>query len=135
MSEQVAHLGGEVLLGIFQQIRHPLTQAQRPSIERDPALQQETTDLIDDLGAVVHQSFAHPVQPLYVQLVLGLDGNEPHVVARYRFGNRLRIKVVVLVRLAIGFDELPGNQPRLVPLLAPRTSQAVRTTAGFDADQ
>jgi hypothetical protein len=46
------------------------------------------------------------VQRLQVQLVIGLDRNEPHVVPIDRFGNRLGIEEVVLVRLHKGLHEL-----------------------------
>jgi hypothetical protein len=38
---------------------------------------------------------------LQIELILGLDGRETHVLAFHRFGNRFRIAVVILV----GFDD------------------------------
>src|ERR1700679_672770 len=118
MTEQGTQAGRQVLLCIFQQIRHLLTQAQWPSFERDPALQQKTTNLVDDLGTVVHQTFAYAMQTLQIELIRGLDGNEAQVPAGDSFGYRFRIQVVVLVRLAVALHELPWDQPNLMPLIA-----------------
>ena len=75
------------------------------------------------------------MQALQIELVVSLDRHKAHVLARDRFGYRLRIQVVILVRLAIGFDELSGNQPRLVSLLTQNASQTVRPATSLDADQ
>ena len=66
---------------------------------RDAALQQEGADLIDDAGALPDQPLAHAMQRLQVELVGGLGRDELHRRALHRFGDRLRIAVVVLLSL------------------------------------
>ena len=63
-----------------------------------------------------------------------LDRQEAHILPANRFGNRLGIDVVVLVRLDERFDELARNQPYLVALRARRLAQKARSAAGFHAD-
>ena len=124
-----------MLLGIFQQPGQLLAEVLRPSLEAEAALQQQAAHLIDDLRTVMHQSLPHPMQALQIQLVVGLDGNKPHIVARNRFSDGFAIQVVVLVRLTIRLHELPGNQPNLMPLFAYDPSQVMRSAAGLHADQ
>ena len=83
----------------------------------------------------MHQPVAHPVHGLQVELLVGLDGNKTHVLARHRFGDRFGIEEVVLVRLEEGFDELRRDESHVVPLLAQCGADKVRTGTGFDADQ
>ena len=47
----------------------------RASSHRNPALQQEGTNLVDDAGALPDQPFAHPVQRLQVELIGRLGGD------------------------------------------------------------
>src|SRR6516162_8818602 len=54
---------------------------------RNPALQQESADLIDDAGALTDQSLAHPMERLQVELVGGLGRNEFHGRTLHRLGD------------------------------------------------
>ena len=83
----------------------------------------------------MYQPLTHSVHALQIELVLGLDWHKAHVVAGDGFGDRLRIQIVVLVRLAERLHKLPGNQPHLMPLTANNPGQTVRTAACLHADQ
>jgi hypothetical protein len=47
----------------------------------DPAFQQQAANLIDDRRATHYPSLSHSMQGLKIQLIIGLDRHEPHVVA------------------------------------------------------
>jgi hypothetical protein len=63
----------------------------QPLAHRNPALQQEGTNLVDDAGALADQPLAHPVQRLQVELVRSLGGDEFHRRALHRLGNRFGV--------------------------------------------
>ena len=77
-------------------------------------------------GAAMHQAVTHPMHRLQIELILRLDRYEAHVLLGHRLGDRLGIDEVVLVRLAIRFYELCGNQSHLVSLLARWQENAIR---------
>ncbi len=85
-----------------------------PRREREAAFQLESADLVDQRRATLHQSVAHPVHGLPIELLLRFDLHKAHVLLGHGFGDRFRIDEVVLVRLALGFDELPRDKPHLV---------------------
>jgi hypothetical protein len=60
-------------------------------------------------------------------LLLGLDLRKAHVLLGHGFGDGLGIEEVVLIRFAIGFDELGRNEPHLVPLFSQRGTEKVRS--------
>jgi hypothetical protein len=66
------------------------------------------------------------VQRLQVKLIVGFDRNEAHVVAIHRFGNRLGIEKVVLVRLYKRLHKLRRDQLHIVALRSQGTTQKVR---------
>ena len=76
---------------------NPATQEVPPLPHRDPTLQEEGADLIDDTGTLADQTPSHPVQRLQVQLIGGLRGHELHRRALHRLGDRLRVAEVVLL--------------------------------------
>ena len=92
-------------------------------------------NLIDDAGPSSHEPVAHSVQRLQIELILGLDGHETHVLPLHRLGNRFCIAVVILVGFNERSHKLRRNQAYLVPLFAQRSPQKVRAHAGFHADQ
>src|ERR1700733_7167130 len=72
---------------------------------------------------------------LQIELVVGLDRNEPHVLSTDRFRDGFGINEVVLVRLHERLHELRRNQPYVVTLLSQNTPQKVRSRTGFQTDQ
>jgi hypothetical protein len=64
----------------------------------------------------LHQSIPNSVHGLHVELLLRLDRHKAHVLFGHRFGDGFRIEEVVLVRLAVGLDELRRNESYLVAL-------------------
>jgi len=81
-------------------------QLRRSLGEGDAAFQQQAADLVNHGRASMHQSVAHPVQGLQIELIVGLDGHEAHVFPGDGFGDGLGIDEIVLVRLYERFDEL-----------------------------
>jgi hypothetical protein len=61
---------------------------------RDPALQQEGTNLVDDAGALADQPLTHPMQRLQVELLGCLGGNKFHRRTLYRLRNRFAVAEV-----------------------------------------
>jgi len=83
----------------------------------------------------MHETVAHPMQGLQVELLASLDGDETHVLPCHSFRDRLGIQEVVLVRFKEGFDQLCWNQPDLVALVAQCCTDEVCTRTGFDPDE
>jgi len=73
------HTWRDVLLGVFENRRHPVAQVRRSFREGNAALQQEPADLVDDRRAAMHQPVAYTMERLKIKLVLGLDGDKAHV--------------------------------------------------------
>src|SRR5215813_12628615 len=133
--QQPAQTRTQVLLGIFHHLRQLLAELSRPHREGHAAFQQESTDLIDQGGATLHQSIADAMHRLYVELFFALDRHKAHVLFAHRFGDRLSIDKVVLIRLTVGLYKLAGNQAYIVPLLSQSGSQEVRSRTCFQANQ
>ena len=72
---------------------------------------------------------------LPIELLLRFDLHKAHVLLGHGFGDRFRIDEVVLVRLAVGFDELGRDEPHFVPLFSYSGPQEVRSRTGFKADK
>ena len=102
---------------------------------RNPALQQEGPDLIDDAGALADQPLAHAVQCLQVELIGGLGRHELHRRPAHRLGNRLRVAEVVLLSLRVGPHVLRRHQPGIVTKRLQLTTEMMRANAGLHADQ
>src|SRR5271170_3452476 len=117
------HPRGEVLVRVLKHSGYGFLEPDGALRKHHAALQQESANLVDHRSSSYHQPVSHPVQRLQVQLIVGLDRNEAHVVAIYCFGNRLGIDKVVLVRLHKGFYELSWDQLHIVALCSQRTAQ------------
>jgi hypothetical protein len=133
--QQDAHARGQSVVGILQQARHLVAQLRRSATEGDASFQQKAANLVDDCRAPCDEPVAHPVQRLQVQLLVGLDGHEAHVLPRYRLGDGFGIEKVILVRLEKGLHELRRNQPRIMSLPSQRRPKEMRSGTGFHADQ
>ena len=125
----------QALLGIFNNGWQVLAQVDGPRREGEAAFQQESADLVDQRRATLHQSVAHTVHGLPIELLLRFDLHKAHVLLGHGFGDCLGVDEVVLVRLAVGFDELRRDEPHLVPLCSQGTTQEVRSGTGFKPDQ
>jgi hypothetical protein len=64
---------------------------------RDPALQHEGTNLVDDAGPLAHQPVTHPVQRLQVELIDRLGGDKSHRRPQHRLGDRFRVAKIILL--------------------------------------
>ena len=120
-----AHFLGRVLreqghdvkrVRVLQDLRHRLLQLERSLGEDHATLQQEGPQLVDHRRAASDEPIAYAMHRLQVQLVLGLDRHEAHVLPVHRFGDRLSIQEVVLVRLHERLYELSWNQLHIVAL-------------------
>jgi hypothetical protein len=97
--EKVAHLRRQIVLRVFQNLRHRHTQLGWRLRKHHTSFEQEGTQLVDHCSTSCDQPVAHAMDRLQVQLIIRLDRNEAHVLAFDRFSNRFRIDKVVLIRL------------------------------------
>src|SRR5256714_3972355 len=100
-----------------------------------PALQQERADLIDDAGALTHQSLAHPMQGLQIKLVGRLGRDKFHRRALHCFSDRFRIAIVILVTFAIRPHVFRRHQPGVVAKRLKFATEMMRPGAGLHANQ
>src|SRR4029077_18432918 len=97
--DEVNHALGQYLTTRRENAWQPGTQEVPPLPHRDPTLQEEGADLIDDTGTLADQTLPNPVPRLQVQLFDRLRGHELHRWALDRLGDRLRVAEVVLLPL------------------------------------
>ena len=74
--------------------------------------------MVDDGGSTGDEAITHTMHRLQVELVVGLDRNEAHVLPIDSFGDRFRIEEVVLVRLQLRLYELARDESHVVSLAA-----------------
>ncbi|HWR16059.1 MAG TPA: hypothetical protein VN577_14625 [Terriglobales bacterium] len=79
----------------------------RPFGEGDAAFEQEAAHLVDERRASMHETIAHAVHGLQIQLLVGLDGHEAHVLPRHGFGDGLGVELF-LFDLRKGFTNCAG---------------------------
>src|SRR5215831_10711517 len=82
--QQTTHARAQLLIGILQDLWHLPSQAGQPFAKTYASLQQESSTLIDHAGPASYQPVAHPMQSLQIELILGLDEHETHVLALHR---------------------------------------------------
>ena len=70
IGEQPAHPWRDVLLGILEDGGHLVAQVRRPFAEGNAALQQESANLVNERGAPMYETIAHPVQRLQIELIM-----------------------------------------------------------------
>jgi hypothetical protein len=75
------------------------------------------------------------MQRLQIQPFLGLDGHKSHPRTLHRLGDRFRIQKVTLVGLHVRLYVLRRHQPYLMSLLAQSSSEKMRSTTRFHANQ
>ena len=106
-----------------------------PPSYRDPTLQQNCPELVDQRRTAPHQPLPDAMDRPKVQLGLALQRNEPHGRSLNRLGSGFGIPMIVLVRLDEALDILGRHQPRRVTLRRQRPAQMVGSAARFHADQ
>src|ERR1017187_3880881 len=67
-SEQVPHTWSEILLGVLEYLRHTLSKPGRALRKHQTALEQESTQLVDDRSSSGDQAVAHTMQRLQIKL-------------------------------------------------------------------
>ena len=75
------------------------------------------------------------MESLQVELVVGLDRNEAHVLPVDSFGDRFRIEEVVLVGLHERLYELGWNQLHVMALFSQGAAEKVSTRTCLHPDQ
>src|SRR6202007_2795023 len=103
--------------------------------DRNAALQQEGTNLIDDAGALTDQSLAYTMQRLEVELIGGLRRHELHRWTLHGFGDCLRVAEVILLSLRIGAHVLSRHQLGIVAKRLELAAEVMRANTGLHADQ
>ena len=102
---------------------------------RDPALQQEGANLVDDAGALADQPLTHPMQRLQVELLGCLGGNKFHRRTLYRLRNRFAVAEVILLSFCIRPDVFRRHQPRIMAERLQFAAQVMCTNTSFHPDQ
>jgi len=72
----------QVLLGIFDDRGQIFAKMDRSHRKGDAAFQQGSADLVDQGGATLYQSITNPVHGLHIELLVGLDWHEAHILLR-----------------------------------------------------
>jgi len=103
--------------------------------DRNAALQEEGTNLIDDAGALTDQSLAYAMQRLEVELIGGLRRHELHRWTLHGFGDCLRVAEVILLSLRVRPNILRRHQPGIVAKRLELATEVMRTNTGLHADQ
>jgi len=101
----------------------------------DAEFGQLAAQVVDQLGVLLDQQVARPLEPTRGLALEALDRDKPHVRTAYRGADRGRIALVVLVapheRLHIGCRD----QPHLVTQGAQLPPPVMRRSASLDPDQ
>jgi hypothetical protein len=79
--------------------------------ENQASLEQERTQSVDDRSASRDQTITNSVDGLQIELVIGLDRDEAHVLALHGSSDRLCIHEVLLVKLYERLHKLGCNMP------------------------
>ena len=89
--DQVPHPWGEVLVCVLKHLGYGFPQPNRALRKDYAALQQKGTNLVDHRSSSSHQPVTHSVQRLQVELIIGLDRDEVHVLPSYCFRDRFSL--------------------------------------------
>lgn len=122
-------------MSVLENIGHRGLQLRRLLRKDHAALKQKGAYLVDDCGAPRDEPVTNPMHRLEVELVIGLNRDEAHVLALDCLRDSFRIDEVVLVGLHKRLHELRRNQPHIVPLLLQDSPEEVCTGTGFETDQ
>jgi len=123
------------LARLRQEARQFETQEARSLPYRDAALEQEGADLIDDARALTDQTSAYTMQPLQVELINRLGGDEPHCWTLHRLSNRLGVAKVVLLALRIRANVFRRHQASVMTKRPKPAAEVMSPDAGFHPDQ
>jgi hypothetical protein len=102
---------------------------------RDPALQQEGTNLVDDAGALADQPLTHSMQRLQGELLGCLGGNKFHRRTLYRLRDRLAVAEVILLPFCIWADVFRRHQPRIMAERLQFAAEVMCADTSFHPDQ
>jgi hypothetical protein len=116
--DEVPHLGCQVKVSVLKNVGQRGPQHGWSLRENQASLEQKRTPLVDDRRASRDQAIPNSMDGLQVELIIGLDRDEAHVLALNGFGDRLRIHEVVLVGLYERFNKLRCYQAHIMALLA-----------------
>ena len=94
-----------------------------------------TIAVVDDGSTSRDQAITNSMDGLQIELVIGLDRDEAHVLAFHGFGDRLCVHEVVLVGLYERLHKLGCNQPHIMALLPQPASEEMRSGTCLQPDQ
>ena len=124
----------QVKVGVLKNVGQRGPQPGWSLCENQSSLEQERTQLVDDGSRSRDQAITNSMNGLQIELVIGLDGDEAHVLAFHGFGDRLCIHEVVLVGLYERLHKLGCNQPHIMALLPQRASEEMRSGTRLQPD-
>jgi len=96
-----------------------------PLRDRDAALEQHGSQLVDQCRALSYQARAGSVQALHVELAFTLGLDKPHRRPGRRFGNGFGVALVHVLR---------RDQPDHVPVRLQKPAQMMRAAARLHRD-
>ena len=122
---------GPLAAHLVDELAQPRAQAGSLVVEQRPEREAEGPPALRHRDAALEQDRPHPVQRLLVELRLRFQRDEPHGRSRRRFGDRLRVAVVVLLRLHVGLDIFRRHQPHFVALAREHPPEVMHPAAGL----
>ncbi len=133
--DHMHHPNREDIGALGEDLRKLGPQETQTLADRNAALQEEGTDLVDDTGTLAHQALAHAMQRLQVELLGRLGRNELHGRALDGFGDRLGVAEVVLLPLGVRSNVFRRHEPGIVAKQMEPAAQVMGPDAGLHADQ
>lgn len=112
-----------------------LDRVMQPAYDLDAELGEQAADHVHELGALLDQQIARPVQCQCRLLFRRLYRDEPHRRAGHCLANRFRVIRVRLAALNIRLHVSRGHQPNLMSEFGQLACPMVGGAARFDADQ
>src|SRR6516225_8284009 len=98
----------QLVLGVFQNPGQRLLDIAASLPDRDAALQQQSTNLVDDRGTSYYPALTYAVKGLQIQLIVGLDRHETHPRPSHGLGTSLCIDESFLLVFTYGFTYWEG---------------------------
>src|SRR5262245_39051016 len=132
--DQIAHARRDLVLAVLENIEQRVAQCARSRPNGDALLDEEGPDLVVRCRPSRHQSAAHPVAGLQIQLLLALLPHRAQFGPQSRFCNSLGVVVVVLLALHERLHIDRRDDARLVTKLAKGTADEMGAEARLHAD-
>lgn len=125
---------GQLALCLLKDFGDGLLERCWRSVHGDASFSEQSSNLIDECGALMYQQFARSVDGLDVLLLDRLHRHEVHARPTGGLDDRLGIVAIVLVRFDEGFDIVRADQFDLDADGLELPCPMVRRTAGLHRD-